>query len=68
MSDSLCGDPTEPLSPLTIGAQQRTVHSSLLHQVADGLQLRHDLVLLLLGNRFHATEENGTETWNYGEI
>lgn len=31
-----------------------TVHSSLLHQVPNGLQLRHDLILLFLGHRLHA--------------
>lgn len=38
----------------TGGMEGWTVHSSLLHQVPNGLQLRHDLILLFLGHRLHA--------------
>ena len=40
----------------TFDVQRRTVHASLLHQVAYGLELRHDLVLLLLCHRLHTED------------
>lgn len=46
----------------TVDVERRTVHSSLLHQVPDGLELGHDLVLLLLGHRLHTEERSEVET------
>jgi hypothetical protein len=46
----------------TFNVEGWTVHASLLHQVADGLELGHDLVLLFLGHRLDTGEErNGQE-------
>lgn len=40
----------EKVNEPTVDVQGWTVHSSFIHQVPDGLELRHDLVLLLLGH------------------
>lgn len=46
----------------TVDVERRTVHSPLLHQVPDVLELGHDLVLLLLGHRLHTEERREVET------
>lgn len=42
---------------LTGDGQVGAFHPSLLHQVPDGLELRHNLILLFPGHRFHTEEE-----------
>lgn len=43
---------------LTGDIQGRAFHPSLLHQALDGLELRHELVLLFPSHRLHAGDKN----------
>lgn len=51
---------------LTVDGQVGAFHPSLLHQLPDGLELRHNLILLLPSHRLHAKDKKATAVYRQG--